>query len=261
MKGFDLKKSDSLIQVVERCSHILNQFSLEEPVLGISEIARRTNLNKGTVYRILLTLEELGFVRRDVNSPKYRLGLALFHLGSIVQAGMDVRREALPVMQQLSAQVQETVNLNVVYGTRRVCLECVEVRRSVRAWTQVGQIAPLTRGASGKALLAGMSDGDVARNLEGMAGDEADLLRSQLPKIREQGYVVTHSERAAGVCAVSAPVRDSTGRTIASLSISGPEERFTANVIESCIRMVTRAAHDISVRLGYLHTDIGFNLG
>lgn len=244
-------EKNSTVQVIERAGDILSQFSIEEPVLGITEIAKRTALNKGTVYRILLTLEQMGFVRRDDMTQKYRLGLALFRLGSLVQAGMDVRREALPVMHKLSEQCGETVNLNVIYENQRVCLECVETSHSIRNWVQIGMTAPLIRGASGKILLAYMSDADIAMNIKDMPAHEASVLRSQLNAIRDQGYAVTNGERASGSAAVSAPIFNCCGQTVASLTISGPSDRFSDSVINKNILLVKNAAREISQKLGY----------
>ena len=242
----------STIQVIERAVDVLSQFSEEDAVLGITEIAKRTALNKGTVYRILLTLEKVGFVRRDDMTQKYRLGLGLFRLGSLVQAGMDIRRETLPIMHRLSEQCKETVNLNIIYEHQRVCLECVETSQSIRSWVQVGMTAPLVRGASGKVLLAYMSAADIGLYIKDLPEAEKNAMRLDLDRIRAQGYAVTTGERATGSRAVSAPIFDYCGRAVASLTISGPIERVTDNVIKENVVLLTNAAREISQRMGYL---------
>ena len=243
-------KNDSSIQVIERAADILAQFTNDEPVLGITEISNRTALNKGTVYRILLTLETLGYVRRDYNASKYRLGLELFRLGSLVQSGMDFRREALPIMRQLYQQCGETVNLNVVHDNQRVCVECIESSQSVRIYAKIGMMAPITRGASGKILLAYLSEGQISMIVSPLPAAEAKKLLEDLQKIREQGYAVSWHERAVGAFAVSAPIFSHSGSLIAGLTISGPAERFSDAVVEQNISLVTRAAKDISSMLG-----------
>ena len=243
-------KSNSTIQVIERAADILAQFSIEEPVLGITEIAKRTALTKGTVYRILLTLEGLGYVRRDYVTNRYRLGLALFRLGSLVQAGMDFRREALPVMRRLYQECGETVNLNIVHENQRVCVECIESSQSVRIYAKIGMMAPITRGASGKILLAFMPPEQINKVVSTLPTEVSETLLNDLITIRGQGYAVSWQERAKGAFAVSAPIFSHDGSLIAGLTISGPAERFPAEVVESYIRLVTRAATDISRMLG-----------
>jgi len=243
-------KTSSSIQVIERAADILAQFTVDEPVLGITEIANRTALNKGTVYRILLTLENLGYVRRDYTANKYRLGLELFRLGSLVQSGMDFRREALPVMRRLYQQCGETVNLNVVHVNQRVCVECIESSQSVRIYAKIGMMAPITRGASGKILLAYLPENQISLIVGALPEPEAGALLADLKKIREQGYAVSWHERAAGAFAVSAPIFSHSGSLIAGLTISGPAERFPETVVEKNIGLITCAAKEISSMLG-----------
>lgn len=246
----DRLKTNSVIQVIERAADILAQFTLEEPVLGITELSNRTALNKGTVYRILLTLETIGYVRRDYAANKYRLGLELFRLGSLVQSGMDFRREALPIMRQLYQQCGETVNLNVVYDNQRVCVECIESAQSVRIYAKIGMMAPITRGASGKILLAYLPESQISMIVNPLPDTEIKKLLADLHKIREQGYALSWHERAIGAFAVSAPIFSHSGSLVAGLTISGPAERFSDAVVEKNISLITCAAKDISNMLG-----------
>jgi IclR family KDG regulon transcriptional repressor len=242
-------KNNSTIQVIERAADILAQFTAEEPVLGITEISKRTHLNKGTVYRILLTLESLGYVRRDYVANKYRLGLELFRLGSLVPAGMDFRQEALPIMRRLYEECEETVNLNVAHEKQRVCVECIESSKAVRVFTRVGLTAPLTRGASGKVLLAFMSEAQINAITQALQEGESEVLLRDLKMIREQGYAVTNCKRISG-SAVSAPIFTHNGNLVASLTISGPVDRFPEIIIKKSIGLVTAAAREISSKMG-----------
>lgn len=239
------------VKAVERALELLKQFSFERPVLGVSELARLTSMHKGTVYRFLLTLEQHNFVEKDPDTQRYRLGLALFQLGSIVQANMDVRRVALPVMRALAQESKETVNLNIVWGRNRVCIECIETARSVRTFVQVGLVGPLTRGASGKVLLAHMDPFEVRVILDGMEYDDQIRIQEELAKIRKQGFAVTRGDRLAEAASVSAPIFDYAGRLAAGLTISGPRVRFTPEVVERFIKLVTDAADQISMQLGW----------
>jgi IclR family transcriptional regulator, KDG regulon repressor len=242
--------SNSTIQVIERAADILAQFTLEDPVLGITEISRRTLLNKGTVYRILLTLESLGYVRRDSVANRYRLGFELFRLGSLVQAGMDFRREAMPVMRKLYEACGETVNLNVVHEKQRVCIECIESSKEVRIFARVGMAAPLTRGASGKVLLAFLPEAQIKAITQDLLKSESEVLFRNLKTIREQSYAVSKNERVQGALSISAPIFSHSGGVIAGLTVSGPVERFSEAAIEKNISLVARAAREISNKMG-----------
>ena len=243
-------KNSSTIQVIERAADILAQFTIDEQVLGITEISKRTLLNKGTVYRILLTLERLGYVRRDSAANKFRLGLELFRLGSLVQAGMDFRREALPIMRVLYDECGETVNLNVAHEKQRVCIECIESAKAVRIFARVGMTAPLTRGASGKVLLAFMPEAHIKAIVRDVRESESEVLFRDLKLIRERGYAVSRNERVSGALSISAPILAHNGSVVAGLTISGPIERFSEKTIEKNISLVARAASEISNKMG-----------
>ncbi|MCL6552646.1 MAG: IclR family transcriptional regulator [Firmicutes bacterium] len=246
------------VRSVERALDVLLCFDFETPTLGVSQIARRLRLAKSTVHRLLATLEQRGFVRQDAATGTYQPGLQLFRLGRVVQNGMELRAQALPIMQQLQVACGETVNLNIVVGRARVCIEKVESRHDVRHFVELGKPLPLYVGASGKVLLAHLPQSEVAAVLqearrEGRA-DDAYLaaLPAQLAAIRRRGYAAGASERVQGAFSVSAPVRDHTGAVIAGLTISGPVLRLRPGDLARFGRMVRAAAGELSVAMGYL---------
>ena len=91
------------IQAIERAVAILGAFSAEEPELRVADLAERLNLHKSTVHRFLVNLERAGMVERSPRSSRYRLGLRLFELGSLVVRRMDLWDEALPFLEAVSA--------------------------------------------------------------------------------------------------------------------------------------------------------------
>ena len=129
------------VRSVERALDVLLCFDFETPTLGVSQIARRLRLAKSTVHRLLATLERRGFVRQDAATGTYQPGLQLFRLGRVVQNGMELRAQALPIMQRLQLACGETVNLNIVVGRARVCIEKVESRHDVRHFVELARAA------------------------------------------------------------------------------------------------------------------------
>lgn len=246
------------VRSVERALDVLLCFDFETPTLGVSQIARRLRLAKSTVHRLLATLEARGFVRQDAATGTYQPGLQLFRLGRVVQNGMELRAQALPIMQRLQLACGETVNLNIVVGRARVCIEKVESRHDVRHFVELGKPLPLYVGASGKVLLAHLPPREIAAVLQearrdGRA-DDAYLaaLPAQLAAIRRRGYAAGASERVQGAFSVSAPVRDHTGAVIAGLTISGPVLRLRPGDLARFGRMVRAAAGELSAAMGYL---------
>lgn len=242
---------------IRRALKVLSAFSLEEPFLGVSEIAKKLDLPKSSVHWLLQVLQDEGYVCQDPKTNKYRLSVKLFHLGSIATNTMDINYVARPVMERLRDITEETVNLYVLDGFDRVCIEQAEGVHLVRQVVRLGQKIPAYCGAAGKVLVAWQPEDFIERlishtRLKPLTKNtisDVVLFKKELAKIRMQGYAVSHGERDIEVAAVSAPVFDEEGKILASLSVSGPVSRFeiTPQVIEA----VKNAASEISYQLGY----------
>ncbi len=87
---------------------VLEAFSITEPVLGVTEIARKVDLHKSSVSRMLATLEKAGYVEREEGTGRYRLGLGVIGLAGPLLANLDVRRVALPELEGLTRRTEET---------------------------------------------------------------------------------------------------------------------------------------------------------
>lgn len=244
-------------RAAERTLDILLTFLREERELGISELSRAVRLPKATVHRLVSVLVSRAFLARDPVSAQYRTGLTLFRLGNLFLSQTQIRQAALPVIHELGRTTGETVNLNVVIDRRRVCIEKAESTHDIRHAVELGRPLPLYAGASGKVLLAHLPEEEVRAVLrEGLRPltrrtlDRARLLRN-LEAIRRRGYAVSSDERVDGASAVSATVRDGTGRVVAGLTISGPTYRFSAERVREYITLVLEGARRISAALGY----------
>ncbi|KKM09634.1 hypothetical protein SY88_17575 [Clostridiales bacterium PH28_bin88] len=251
-------KNEGGIRSVQRAIDILNCFSWEKKELGLVEIATLIDLPKSTTSRMLQALTANGFLQRDANTGRYRLGTKLYYLGSIVKESMELRRIANPVMLNLRDETLETVNLYILEGTRRVCIEQVESPLGLRRLVRIGEQFPLWVGASGKVLMAHINRWDQEKVIrEALAASSNlnpdDLLR-QLEEIRHQGYYVSHGEREQGASAVAAPIFNSEGRVEAALAISGATARWTRDDVERFISMVQFAARKISGDMGWRYS-------
>jgi DNA-binding IclR family transcriptional regulator len=247
------------VQAVERALDLLLAFADDGPELGITDLSRRFALPKATVHRLVEVLVAYDLLSRDPHTARYRLGLTAFRLGSAFLRTLDVRQAALPVMQALAQQTGETVNLNIVQGGHRVCIEKVESSQDVRHFVDLGRPLPLFAGASGKVLLAYLDPPAVeavlreqVRSLTARTVTDRERIRADLARIRQRGYAVSTGERVDGASAVSAPVRNAHGVVVAGLTVSGPSYRFTPGRVRMLIPMVLEAAAAISRRLGYL---------
>ncbi len=245
-------------RAAERTLDILLAFLREERVLGISELSRAVGLPKATVHRLVTVLVGRGFLVRDPVRALYRVGLMPFRLGNLFLSQSHARQAALPVIHEFARLTGETVNLNVVIDRHRVCIEKTESTHDIRHAVELGRPMPLHAGASGKVLLAYLPEEEI-RAVIGVGVDrltdrtivDPARLRRSLAEIRRRGYAMTSDERVEGASAVSAPVRDGTGRVVAGLTISGPTYRFTPKRVRRFTALVLDGTRRISTVLGY----------
>jgi DNA-binding IclR family transcriptional regulator len=260
MSDEDTSRTEPQVKILDKAVRVLMLFTPEQPEWGVSAVAREVDMPKTTVHRILRVFEQHAFLTQNPDTRRFRLGLAGIELGRRAQEGFELRRIALPIMEQLSAVTGETVLLQVVSpeGDRVVCIERVQQRRGLRLILDVGSTAPLYAGCSSKVLLAYFDKEAIDRVL---AGDlrpmtphtivDAAEIREQLQRIRQQGYAVSFEETDEGVAGVSVPIRDARDRVIAGLSVSGPVTRVNASTIRDYTGHALEAARRIAAELGH----------
>jgi len=246
-------------QLLERTVTILDCFTLDEPVLGVREVARKANLSSSTTGRLMSAMKGLGILNQDLETLAYMMGSKVLAWAGIYTVTSDVRTLALPVMVRLQDQTRETISLYVMEGNDRVCVERLESPETVRIVARVGRRIPLYAGSAGKVFLAFLPE---ARRDEILSGIELvpitrrtitdmDELKTNLHKIRRQGYAVSKGEWVLEASGVASPIFDQFGRIAAALTISGPSQRFTEEKIHEISALVKPAAEEISRELGY----------
>jgi DNA-binding IclR family transcriptional regulator len=201
----------------------------------VSALADATDLDRAVLYRLLETLTEEGFVTRDADTRRYRLGLSMLELGVRAAQGLEVRRLAGPPLRNLMDDTGETACLAVRDRDDLVVVEVVEPpERFVQVNYRIGLRHRLGVSAHGRALLAFLPEG--ARD-------------AQLQSVRQRGVAFTRDELEQGASGVAAPVFDHTGRSVAAVGIVAPSPRLPEP--ESVALRVLRAAREISERLGW----------
>jgi DNA-binding IclR family transcriptional regulator len=254
------------IKILDKALRVLMLFTPEQPEWGVTAIARHVGMSKSTVHRILRVLEQHRFLSQHPDTRQFRLGLAPIELGARAQAGLELRRTALPIMERVSTESGETVLLQVVSaeGDRVVCIERVQQRRGLRLILDVGATAPLHAGCSSKVLLAYMEeqaieavlDGDLPAVTPHTTTDPA-ALRRQLAEIRRTGVAVSFEETDEGVAGVSVAIRDARDRVVAGLTISGPTTRVNESTMAHFAALARQAARQISAELGHAPSRAG----
>lgn len=220
-------------------------------------MGRRLALSKSSTFRIVSTLRTHGILRRT-DQGRYRLGLRLFELASLVPASLELRETAMPHLRQLARYAQETVHLAIREGREVVYVEKIDSNQSIRMYSRIGRRAPLYCTGVGKAILAFESetvlDLVIAEKLERFTPrtlvDEG-ALREELQTVREAGYALDQEEIEEGLKCIGAAVMDYTREVVAGISVAGPTQRMTSQKVRDLIPRVVEAAARISSELGF----------
>jgi IclR family transcriptional regulator, KDG regulon repressor len=236
---------------------LMKTFSDEQSELGISALAGHLGLAKSTVHRLASTLVDAGMLEQNQETGKYRLGLAVFELGSLVRRRIDISLEAKPWLMTLREQTGETVDLSILDHGGVVCVNFLESKKVNRISSGIGLRKPVHCTADGKALIA-FQPAAALQQIMGAKLDrrtphtlvEAKELHEELATIRARGYAIDDEEYELGVRSIAALIRDDSGNPVAAVGITGPTQRLTKSRLSGLARCVIDAAKGISLRLG-----------
>ncbi|QAV27709.1 IclR family transcriptional regulator [Neobacillus thermocopriae] len=250
-------KQDYLLSSVKNALRLLQSFSIEEPEKKVTDLSSSLGLGKSTVSRLLATLASEGFVIKDPDTQKYRLGLTILNLNTIITSNLEINRESQPVLQRLVDEIGETAHIAVLDGMNVVYLNKIQCKHPVQILTHVGRRNPIHCTSSGKVILAYQKEEIIEQVIENGLHKytpntitDPDILRSTLKTIKEQGYAISIDEFREGVASIAAPIRDYTGAVVHAISVIGPVHRMNPHN-PSLINKVKRAAKEVSERLGY----------
>jgi DNA-binding IclR family transcriptional regulator len=253
----DGRRPESL-GVIAKASALLDQ--LAEGESTAARLSEALGEPRTTVYRLIRTLIDVGFVEPGQKRGTYRLGLRLFRLGGAVVERFDERQAALPHMEHLNEVTGETVFLCVRRGMQAVCIERIEGSQVVSLALRLGGSLPLHAGAAPRALLAAEprsvweqyceSVGELEALTPATPRTRADLFR-ELEQVRRLGYSVSDEDVTVGIAALGAPIRDVGGAVTAAISISGVRPAILGGRAGEMIALVTSAAEAVSISLGF----------
>lgn len=244
--------------VIVNVLQVIRCFTVEEPVLGVTEIAAQVGLHKSSVSRILATLEQEQVVERDESSRKYRLGLGLIAVAGPLLANLDVRRVAMDDLRDLSESTGETAALNIWDGASSVTVEQVPSRQQVKHTSVLGSRYATGLSASVQVFLAHDSAErvrgllDAGRIVFDTPAGPADQVAypERLAAVREQGHAVNLGETSPDEVGIAAPVVDHRGEVVAAVLLAAPRYRVPAERIPELAAHCRAAAARISRRLG-----------
>ncbi len=247
------------VRVVRKAGALLEALAAGHGPQTVVQLAEATGEPRTTIYRLLSTLQRMGWVEETTRRGHYALGLRLVELGrAAIEQGFE-RRIALPVLRALRNETGLTVYLTVLRGLRAVCVERMDGREVLTFGLQFGGSLPLHAGAGPNVLLAFSGPAVYERWRERViARGEAEALTPRTPRslstidalvrnVRHNGYAVSSETNTIGIAAVGAPVPARDGHCLAAVSLSGtPEEILDPRRQSGLIESVRRAAQRVA---------------
>jgi DNA-binding IclR family transcriptional regulator len=252
------ESSEHSVRAIERALQILDCFDARNPDLGLTEIAQRVGLHKATTHRIVATLLNSGYLDRSPDRQKYRLGLRLASLGSLVTSQMNLRRDSLPYLHQLVERFGETCDLSIFDNGEVLYIEVLRSNHALNIAAAIGQRLPLHSTASGKVFLAHMPPAERSKYLVPPLPSftkktitSPEKLALQFQEIQDKGYGVDDEEMEVGIRAISAPIFNQGGKVVAAVSIPSPTSRMSDQRIPEIVAELLETAALCSRRQGW----------
>jgi DNA-binding IclR family transcriptional regulator len=241
-----------------RVADVLLRFIDGPQTFGVTAMARELGLSKAVVHRIMRTLVDRDLLEFEDGSRGYRLGPAAAAIGARALRDSQLRKVALAPLRRLRAETGETTTLSARVPDGRVYLDQVESLHEIKMTVELGRRYPLHAGSSSRAILAFLASVErekvIGGPLPALTPDtlvDPQALSDSLDEVRATGIAQSGGERQLGAASVAAPVFDLDGHPIGAISVCGPRARLTAEIRGEYVPLVTAAADEISVALGW----------
>ena len=223
------------VAAVDRALTILVAFKSEDVSLGLNELARRTQLYKSTVLRLLASLVHSQLIQQ-LDDGRYALGVGVARLHSVYAGSFSLERAVLPVLRELVRATGESAAYHVRQGEARLCLYRVDSPHPIRDHIQAGDLLPFDRGTGARVLVAFDLDREGA-----IASQDKQLYA----EIRAQGYCTAVGDRLAEVAGISAPVFKAGGALAGALTLTMPSNRYQLSHVKTVLEMAKKLSDEI----------------
>jgi DNA-binding IclR family transcriptional regulator len=251
-----MTKDPYLLQTLSNALDVLEVFEDHAEPMTISQLVEITKMNRTNLFRILYTLRKKGIIEVDAETGKYRLGLKLVQLSSLVLQRLEIKDIARPYLQRLRDKLNETVHLVVLGDDKIVFIDKHAVSGSILMNSFIGYVAPLYCTASGKLLLSFQDEAIIDRYIETTPFKpyttntltDKNEFRQELKKIKKLGYSIDNEEIEEGLVGFATPIF-SHGRVIASVSVSGTAQKMKNKqdeIIASLLETSKLISNDLS---------------
>lgn len=248
-----------IVPGLERGLRLLGEFSSKDRTLSAAELARRLKVPRSTVFRLLATLEMLGFVERADGGRDFRLGMAVLRLGFEYLASLELTELGRPVLERLRDEIGYPTNLVVRDGRSIVYVAKAVSPRPFASSVNVGTRLPAHATVLGRVLLEDLSLAELRAlypetHLDVFSDSTprtVDELHEIVQRDRERGYVLQEGFFEASISTIAAPVRDRCGKVVAALGATIPAAHIVPDQLDVMVEKVRDTAGELSRLLDY----------
>lgn len=249
---------EPVLTSVQKSCRLLKQFLQADKELGVTELSKQLNQSKGSIHKLLTTLESEGFIKQNPQNKQYSLGYTLLELGTKVKKDNDWVEMTEPFLKDLMEATKELTCLCIIDGTDAIYLNKIEthyypIRFAVEAYRRF----PLYATSASRVILAHASETIIDQVLEKellqftpYSFKSPEEIKERLVQIRKNGYEYSSNLRNIGVTGIAAPIFDTDGQVPAAISLIGPSDRMNEKK-EHNIQAVLDTTRKISRLLGY----------
>jgi DNA-binding IclR family transcriptional regulator len=251
------EKTDN-VRAVGRALEILLAFTGQDFELSAAELLKRVNLSRPTLYRLLYTLEEHGFLISVGDPQRFRLGPSVARLANVWTSSLELTSVAEPVLRRIWQATGETVSMFVPQRELRLCVAELPSHQPLNYKRGIGYTERIVRGATGRAILAWMDVGiEELRSYAKGTNVNLKTLEAELVQTRKHGWASSRNELIPGAVAVAVPFFDRNATVAGSIGVFGPEVRLTSARLKSITKLLLEESASLSAMLGFGSKEAG----
>ncbi len=246
------------VQSLGRAFAILEEIARHREGVGLADLSKLVGLHNSTTFHLAKTMVSLGYIRREKDSKRYRVGRPLFALAASALDEIEMVNVATPALEDLSRETGESSHFAVRMGDAVVVIARTSGPGAFHLTDRVGVLRPAHCTALGKVILASLRQDQLERFLARVelkpstahTITESPVLLREIAEIRRSGIAYDDGEFNLEVRCVAVPVKDFTGQIIGALGISGPIWRLSNQVMQSRAKTVQAASNRLSAAFG-----------
>lgn len=243
--------SEPKVKSLAKSLKILSCFTIQEPVLGVTELAERIGVTKSNIHNILSTFTSMGYLDR-LPDGRYTLGLKILEYAFIINQNLGYPNAVYDILVDTAGKTNEIVYFGLPYGTNVLYLYVAHPanRMGVLPYRDIlGETSPFYCTGIGKAILAHMPEEEWLAHIPAERTrfqpntiTDLDAIVEELRRTRRRGYAIDNSERDPNVRCVGVPVYNSADKLVAGVSTSGPAITMTDEKLMECAGILQNAA-------------------